>query len=227
MSADVLTGDPLDTLLDRIVGLRPNTGRHAKQFALQLYRLLARGNPVRVEELAETLNRRSFQMRRTIDSWPSLVQQDEHKRVVGFGGLTLERTQHRFSIGGRSLYTWCAWDSLFIPEILGKTAHVQSECPVTGRSISVTVRPDGVSDCDPPEAIVSFLLPDAVDLEQDVRGSFCEYVHFFASRDAGDEWTRRNEGTFLLTVSEAFELGRRKNASQFGDILKQSSPLKR
>ncbi|MCH7716061.1 MAG: hypothetical protein IH876_08030, partial [Gemmatimonadetes bacterium] len=59
------------------------------------------------------------------------------------------------------------------------------------------------------------------------RGSFCEYVHFFASRDAGDEWTRRNEGTFLLTVSEAFELGRRKNGSQFGDMLKQSSPLKR
>ena len=227
MSADVLTGDHLNTLLDRIVGLRPNTGRYARQFALQLYRLLARGNPVRVEELAETLNRRSFQMHRTIDSWPSLVQQDEQKRVVGFGGLSLERTKHRFSIEGRSLYTWCAWDSLFIPEILGKTAHVQSECPVTGRPISVTVRTDGVSDCDPPEAIVSFLLPNAIDLEQDVRGSFCEYVHFFASRDAGDEWTRRNEGTFLLTVSEAFELGRRKNASQFGDILKQSSPLKR
>lgn len=222
MSADVLTGDHLNTLLDRIVGLRPNTGRYARQFALQLYRLLARGTPVRVEELAETLNRRSFQMRRTIDSWPSLVQQDEQKRVVGFGGLTLERTKHRFSIEGRSLYTWCAWDSLFIPEILGKTAHVQSECPVTGRPISVTVRPNVISQCDPTETVVSFLLPDAVDLEQDVRGSFCEYVHFFASRDAGDEWTRRNEGTFLLTVSEAFELGRRKNGSQFGDMLKAS-----
>ena len=227
MSADVLTGDHLNTLLDRIVGLRPNTGRYARQFALQLYRLLARGNPVRVEELAETLNRRSFQMHRTIDSWPSLVQQDEQKRVVGFGGLSLERTKHRFSIEGRSLYTWCAWDSLFIPEILGKTAHVPSECPVTGRPISVTVRPNVISQCDPPETVVSFLLPDAVDLEQDVRGSFCEYVHFFASRDAGDEWTRRNEGTFLLTVSEAFELGRRKHGSQFGDMLKQSSPLKR
>ena len=227
MSADVLTGDPLNTLLDRIVGLRPNTGRYAQQFALQLYRLLARGNPVRVEELAETLDRRSFQMRRTIDSWPSLIQQDEHKRVVGFGGLTLERTQHRFSVEGRSLYTWCAWDSLFIPEILGKTTHVPSECPVTGRPISVTVRPNVISQCDPPETVVSFLLPDAIDLKQDVRGSFCEYVHFFASRDAGDEWTRRNEETFLLTVSDAFELGRRKNSSQFGDILKQSSPLKR
>ena len=222
MSADVLTGDPLNTLLDRIVGLRPNTGRYARQFALQLYRLLARGTPVRVEELAETLDRRSFQMRRTIDSWPSLIQQDEHKRVVGFGGLTLERTKHRFSVEGRSLYTWCAWDSLFIPEIIGKTAHVQSECPVTDRSISVTVRPNVISQCDPPETVVSFLLPDAVDLKQDVRGSFCEYVHFFASRDAGDEWTRRNEGTFLLTVSEAFELGRRKNSSQFGDMLKES-----
>ena len=231
MSAEVLAGDSLDTLLDRIVGLRPSTGRYARQFALQLYRLLARGEPVRIEELAETLNRRSYQMRRTIESWPSLIQQDEHKRVVGFGGLTLERTKHRFSIEGRSLYTWCAWDSLFIPEIIGKTAHVQSECPVTGRPISVTVRPNGGrgggSQCDPPAAVVSFLLPDAVDLKQGIRGSFCKYVHFFASRDAGFEWTRRNEGTFLLTVSEAFELGRRKHASQFGDILKQSSPLKR
>ncbi len=228
MSAETLARDSLNTLLDRIVGLRPSTGRYARQFALQLSRLLARGNPVRVEELAETLNRRSFQMRRTIDSWPSLIQQDEHKRVVGFGGLTLERTKHRFSVEGRSLYTWCAWDSLFVPEIIGKTAHVQSECPVTGRPISVTVRPKGsggrggVSQCDPPALVVSFLLPDAVDLKQDVRGSFCEYVQFFASRDAGDEWSRRNAGTFLLTVSEAFELGRRKNASQFGDILEQS-----
>ncbi len=222
MSAEVLAGDSLDTLLDRIVGLRPSTGRYARQFALQLYRMLARGEPVRVEELAEMLNRRSFQMRRTIESWPSLIQQDERKRVVGFGGLSLERTKHRFTGEGRSLYTWCAWDSLFIPEIIGKTAHVKSECPVSGRSISVTVRPDGVSDCDPPKAIVSFLLPEAVDLEQDVRGNFCKYVHFFASRDAGEEWTRRNEGMFLLTVSEAFELGSRKNARQFGDILKQS-----
>ena len=222
MSAEALARNSLDTLLDRIVGLRPGTGRYARQFALQLYRLLARGEPVRVEELAEMLNRRSLQMRRTIESWPSLIQQDEQKRVMGFGGLSLERTKHRFTVEGRSLYTWCAWDSLFIPEIIGKTAHVQSECPVTGLPISVTVRPNSISQCDPPEAVVSFLLPDAMDLKQDVRGSFCQYVHFFASRDAGDEWTRRNEGTFLLTVSEAFELGQRKNASQFGDILKQS-----
>ena len=222
LSAEVLAGDPLKTLLNRIVGLRPNTGRYARQFALQLYRLLARGEPVRVEELAETLNRRSYQTRRTIDSWPSLIQQDERKRVVGFGGLSLERTKHRFSMDGQSMYAWCAWDSLFVPEIIGKTAHVQSECPVTGRSISLTVRPDGVSDCDPAKAVVSFLLPDAMDLEQDVRGSFCAHVHFFASHDASHDWTRRNEGMFLLTVSDAFQLGRQKNASQFGDMLKES-----
>jgi alkylmercury lyase len=39
---------------------------------------------------------------------------------------------HRFEINGLTLWTWCAWDSLFIPEILAQTARVASRDPETG-----------------------------------------------------------------------------------------------
>ncbi|MGH7575101.1 MAG: organomercurial lyase [Longimicrobiales bacterium] len=42
---------------------------------------------------------------------------------------------HRFEIDARTLGTWCAWDSLFIPELLGEAARVQSTDPETGEVV--------------------------------------------------------------------------------------------
>jgi hypothetical protein len=41
---------------------------------------------------------------------------------------------------------------------------------------------------------------------------FCHFVHFFVSEVAGKTWTERHPGTFLLSLAEAFELGRKVNA---------------
>ena len=38
--------------------------------------------------------------------------------------------------------------------------------------------------------------------------SFCHRVLFFASEEAGRSWAAEHEGTTLLSVQEAFELGR-------------------
>ncbi len=39
-------------------------------------------------------------------------------------------------------------------------------------------------------------------------------------REAGQRWVReRNDGTFLLTLEEAFDLGHRTNALMYGDAL--------
>ena len=222
MIAGTNTNDTVETLLDRIVALRPMPTRPQREFALRLYRQLSQGKPVRAEELAETLNRRSPDMRQMIDTWPAGVQLDESKRVVGFGGLSLEPSPHRFNIDGRTLYTWCAWDSLFIPGILNQTAHVESTCPETGQDVSITLSPNQLGKCDPARPVLSFLLPDSNDLHQDVRKNFCAHVHFFASPQDGTAWIQGHEGTFLLTLEQAFDLGKRKNAAQFGESLNRS-----
>ena len=69
-----------------------------------------------------------------------------------------------------------------------------------------------------PTAVVSFLLPDR-DFDADVIQSFCHVVHFFSAREAGVAWTAEHPGTFLLSLEEAFELGRLVNALNFPSAL--------
>jgi hypothetical protein len=49
--------------------------------------------------------------------------------------------------------------------------------------------------------------------------SFCHFVHFFASRQAGQQWAAGHPGTFLLTLAEAADLAARGNQRMFPDVL--------
>lgn len=66
---------------------------------------------------------------------------------------------------------------------------------------------------------MSFLLPDRY-FDADVIQSFCHFVYFFASAKAGESWTARHPGTFLLSPEDAFDLGRRVNVLNLPSALK-------
>ena len=51
---------------------------------------------------------------------------DERGHVIGHGGLALDETVHRFDVDGRRLHAWCAWDTLFLPELLGAGTAARS-----------------------------------------------------------------------------------------------------
>ena len=125
-------------------------------------------------------------------------------------------------MGGQTLYTWCALDSLFIPEILGKPAEVESRCPQTDTVVKLIVNPDGVDSVEPADARMSFILGDPEVVKTNpakIMSSFCHHIFFFASAEAGSAWAAKHEGdTFLLTLEEAFAVGERLNAVQFGDV---------
>ena len=93
-----------------------------------------------------------------------------------------------------------------------------SACPVTGEPIELTVTPEGISRTSHPEAVVSFLRPDGP-FDSGVIENFCHFVHFFASRQAGEQWTAGHPGTFLLTLGEAAGLAARANRRMFPDAL--------
>ena len=148
-----------DEVLQNVVALRPVDDEFERQFALSIYRLLARGAPVRREHLAAALNQRSSEVWGMLSTWPSLIQWDDNRRVVGFAGLTLEPTRHRLITDGVTLFAWCAWDTLFIPKILGVTANVESTCPETGRAISLTVSASGIAHAEPSGVVMSLPPP--------------------------------------------------------------------
>jgi hypothetical protein len=53
--------------------------------------------------------------------------------VLGFGGLAVAPMHHRLEVDGRTLWTRCAWDSLFVPEIQGsgRASRPQTPRPVS------------------------------------------------------------------------------------------------
>lgn len=58
-------------------------------------------------------------------------------------------------LGARRRRARRAWDSLFIPEILGHTARVESACPVT--RISLTVGPQRIIEAEPSGVVISMV----------------------------------------------------------------------
>jgi alkylmercury lyase len=212
---------PIPELAETLVEAMPRLNPGEQQLALALYRRLAAGEPVSPGALADELDRNEADVAEILEGWPGIFR-DDHDRVVSFWGLAIPEMPHRFRVDGRQLHTWCAWDALFIPELIDRTATVESRSPVGGESVRLVVDPDRVLEVVPDRGVVSMLSP-AEALDSRVMMSFCHFVHFFPSSDAGASWVAEHPGTFLLSVSEAYELGRIVNGKRFGEGL--ASPL--
>jgi alkylmercury lyase len=208
------------TLLDRV----PRWPRSHQWLSLEVYRQLARGEPVPIERVAESLRIPVEEVSGMLkeDNLRGLVMYDEADRIIGLRGLAVFPTHHRLEVEGRTLFTWCAMDTLFTAEVLAGSIGVESPCPRTGTLVRLTLTPDGVEKVEPADVVVSFLCNDAGVLETSAAkliASFCHHIFFLASPEAGVAWTAAHPGTFLLTLDQAYEWGRRFNAVQLGDAL--------
>jgi alkylmercury lyase len=174
--------------------------------ALALIERLAGGEPVTVDRLAQAVDRDVRDLAPVLGRWPN-VHRDDQDRIVAFAGLSLTPTRHSFEMAGRRLYTWCAWDTLFLPALLGQEARVTSTCPATGTEVRLTVGPAGVHDAQPARLLVSFPAP-ASTITSDIAATFCCHVHFLAGRDAAEAWLAHNQGGLALSLDDAVELGR-------------------
>jgi len=204
-------------LASRIAAAMPPLSEDEQRLAIELYRQLAEGEPVVPQRLAPQIGVSAGWVDQTLECWPG-VYRDELGGVIGFWGLTQRpMPPHGFLVDGRKLWTWCSWDSLFIPVLLGRNARVESVCATTGEPVSAEVTPTGVSAVSPAGAVISFLRPDA-EFSHDVIVSFCHHVLFFRSEDAGKAWTATRPNAFLLTLEQGFELGRLVVEAKYGQI---------
>jgi alkylmercury lyase len=210
----------MDELADALAAALVDPGPAGQRLAIALYRLLAAGQPVATADLAAATGLPEPAVAEMLSRWPAVFT-DSQGQVTGFWGLAISELSptHRYETGGRVLYAWCAWDTLFLPGRIGQPARVTSTCPVTGELIELTVTPEGVTGTSHPAAVVSFLRPDGP-FDAGVIESFCHFVHFFASRQAGEQWVAGHPGTFLLTLDEAAGLAARANQRMFPDALR-------
>lgn len=208
----------LEQLAAAIRAARQRFDADEQHVSLALYRLLAEGGPVASEALAERAGVSLARVGGLLDESPEVFR-DDGGRVVAFAGLSLAQTKHRFEVDGRGLYTWCAWDTLFIPELLGRTAHITSTCPTGGETIELTVTPRGVEGATPDSSVLSMRAPTDCCAGDDLIARFCQHVHFFTTRDAAESWLADEADGFVLSLDQGFELGRLGNHMNFQDAL--------
>ena len=208
----------LQALADAVARAEPYFDEPSRRVALATYRRLAEGTSASIEDIAEWAEEDPDLVERLLASWPGVFR-DDRGDVVGFWGLAIAKLvpTHAIEVDGHRLFAWCAWDTLFLPGVLGAEARVESVCPVTKETISFGVGPDGIVETSLPQAVVSFLVP-TTRFDADVIQSFCHFVHFFASPEAGASWTAGHPGTFLLSLEDAFELGRLVNVRNFPSL---------
>ncbi len=179
----------------------------------QLVQLLVRGNSVAPELLVSLLHRELDEVRSILRAHPEL-EYDEQGNLVG-SGLTLVPTVHQLQVEQRTLFAWCAFDTLTYPVALHLSAQVTSRCPVTGSSIHLIVTPEQVLDLEPAEAQVSLVVDVAAGCRHNVREDVCNYGHFFASREAAFLWQAAHQEAVILSVEEAYQVGKLIEVSRF------------
>lgn len=159
-----------------------------------------------------------------IQKWRGIYHNDQ-KRIIGLWGLALPEMKHRLTLAGQKLFTWCAWDTLFIPPIIQKTAQVESPCPITGEMIRLKVSPERIETLEPEAAVMSLTTPPNDKVSEDVVSNFCHYVYFFSSKIDGLHWTSIHDHTFIVPVQDAYILGKKMVQARYRENLETNKSL--
>jgi alkylmercury lyase len=167
-----------------------------------LLRLLAQGQPVELGALAAAAGKTMPEVIRALANVPD-TEYDDNGRIIG-QGLTLKPTPHHIEIGGTSLYTWCALDTLIFPAILGVPARIESTCRATSAPVLIHIDATGAVRAQPTSTVVSLVDPDDM---TSVRSTFCNQVHFFASPEAAQPWLATHSGGTVISVMDAYRVG--------------------
>ncbi len=169
---------------------------------LQVIRQLAHGHPITAEQVDYLIADLGIAKDQAHQFLREVTERDATDQIVGAMGLSLSDHPHRLSVAGVSLSA--------------------SPSPVTNHSIRLRVSPERVEEVTPEAAVVSFVLADPsrenMDSVQAIWSAFCNHVHFFASREEGEQWANGRDDIVLLTVEEGFAGERQVWSRVFPDL---------
>ena len=204
------------------VALFPKLNAFEQRLSIALYRSLAEGAPVSRERLTTVLDVSRASIAEIMSRWRHVVC-DDSERIVAYRGLSILPTRHRMTVRAKTLYTWCAWDTLFIPGILGVPAQIESNCPQTNRPIRLEVAADRATPLDPIAPVMSWPSVDAAAVDEDLIANFCQQVHFFYSEEVAMARVSQHVGMQLLHLEDAFALAKHQNLSRYADVFLPAS----
>ena len=194
-------------------GVPPEFGPDRSRVLVSVMKAVAQGSPVDGNQVDQIIADLGVDRDDALEFLSGVSERDGDDSIVGLVGLSQnESWVHRFTTNGKSLRTWCAWDTLFVPLLLDQDATVESESPTSKTLVKVRVSPEhGIQEVEPKGAVVSVvaLNPEDGDMVsvEDIWAQFCHQVYFFASREEAEAWSEGRQDIEILSVEEAFEMG--------------------
>lgn len=201
----------------KFIELFPETWMKAnkaeQEISLHIYQYLARKVHPDEKLLSDNLPYSTDEIKSILEPLSAGIYRNQGN-IIGFTGLTTQPMPHSLEIDGTTTYAWCALDTLFIPELLGKQVLVTSKDPITKNPISFTVDVDQVQPKHT-NMVLSMVDPDAEELAEDIVGSFCHFIHFFESIETGKQWIEDHPDTYLISLNEALEIAHLMNKTRY------------
>jgi hypothetical protein len=183
------------------------------RFFVQTLRRLTEGKPLNaqdVEEIAASVGLTREQADNVLN-W--IAEKNDDGEIVGMAGLSQNQWNQKFRINGRDFTTWCALDTLYLPQVIGQAASVEAPDPATGEAVRFTLGPKGVDDA-PEGAVISIVVPKikekGIESAEQIWTAFCSYSHYFTSVESGQKWFEgKHVEPIFLSIDEGHELGRK------------------
>ena len=114
-------------------GIPTEFGEDNSRLLIKTLRTLAQGKPITRTESVQISADLEIPFEQADEFLREVTERDSDDNIIGLIGLSLNQEwAHRFCVNGNSLRTWCAWDTLFLPQIIGEEVVVESESPVSG-----------------------------------------------------------------------------------------------
>ncbi len=177
-----------------------------RQIAFRL--LLARSEPIRVEQLAEATGINSERLSGLLDELDGAgrIRRDADRRVVGSAGLSVTPDRHEIQLDGRRFWTWCAYDILGIFGALGASGRALSPSPGAG-TIEIAFEHGRPLNRD---AILFRPDEDLMSCCENVYEEWCPNSNLFADAEQANRWAEQHaiHGQ-IMDLDEASNLGTR------------------
>jgi alkylmercury lyase len=183
-----------------------------EDLCLPLLQQVSKGKPLPKATLSISLQISQDELEQRLARLPD-TEFDQEGNILGWG-VTLVPTRHRFQIDGKSLFTWCAFDTVLYPPSLRQAAQISSICPITGHPITFVATPEGVvKGLIAAHSVMSLIIPTK--RHECGRAAFCEHSLFFSSPQAASSYLASHPDAVLLSIEEAASVGKSVAASRF------------
>src|SRR6266852_2150300 len=208
----MMTDARLQTMAEKMAAGLLDYGPGRSRLLIRVMRKVADGYPVTGRQLDEIVAELGLAQEEALPFLQKITERNAEGHILGILGLSLNETAHRVQVNGVALSAWCAEDTLFLPAMLQRTATIESPSPISKEKVRLTVSPERVEAVSPASAVLSMVGVDPTEESmasvEAIWMTFCNHIHFFASRAEAEQWAAVKANISVLTVDEGFALAR-------------------